>query len=79
MPTTRKHSSRSTRLKACELAAVCMQGQGNDGAVGPRLMSLVVFFETYIDEGAHATQSVMRLLARPGRKNLKVVAGGGLA
>lgn len=71
-------SRRATRIKACELAAQCMQGQAAMDSIGARLMSLCVFFENYIDVGAAATDEDMRLLSRRRVKNLKVVSGGRL-
>lgn len=71
---------RDTRLRACELAAQCLQGQLTEGAHGARLMALVIFFETYIDLGCDETERRMRLL-RPKKLDgtkLRVVAGGGL-
>jgi len=51
-----KRSRRSTRIKAFELAAQCLQGQvAVEGNIGSRMMSLVIFFENYIDQGATAT------------------------
>ena len=69
--------SRSTRVKACELAAQCVQGQFVSGEMNAaKLMSLCIFFESYIDKGADATDADMRLLSRRRVKQLKVVAGG---
>lgn len=70
---------KTTRIKACELAAQCMQGHGLafDG-IGARLMSLCVFFENYIDLGAAGTEKNMRMLSRRKLKNFKIVAGGKL-
>jgi hypothetical protein len=48
------------RVKACSLAAQVMHGQGmgtETAGPTPRLWSLVVFFETYIHDGATATQA----------------------
>ena len=44
------------RIKAAELAAQCVQGQVADGLVAGRLMSLVVFFETYLSFGSDRTE-----------------------
>ena len=76
-------SRRADRVKACELAAQCLQGQcGPEIGVGGRMMSLVVFFETYIAEGCDATEAKMRLLTHNvrgnRRKNWRVVAGGAM-
>jgi hypothetical protein len=70
---------RASRIKACELAAQCMQGHGLafDG-IGARLMSLCIFFEHYIDLGADATETDMQILSRRKVKKYKVVAGGQL-
>jgi len=73
---TERRSSRATRIKACELAAQCLQGQAASEAIGARLMSLCIFFENYIDVGATATEADMRMLSRRRVKRLKVVAGG---
>ena len=66
---------RGTRIKACELAASIVAHHEYDGA---HLMSLCVFFENYIDEGADATEQAMHLLSRRRVKGFKVVAGGKL-
>lgn len=50
-----KKSRRSTRIKACELAAIVMAHRV-DETTAPRLWSLAVFFECYIDGGANATR-----------------------
>lgn len=76
-------SGRTTRVKACELAAQCMQGQCDPSiGVGSRLMSLVVFFEVYIAEGADECERRMKLLSRDvrgaKRKNWRVIAGGAM-
>lgn len=47
-------SRRSTRIKACELAAQVMAGRPDD-TPAPLIWSLSVFFENYIDCGARAT------------------------
>lgn len=47
-------SKRSTRIKACELAATVMAHR-TDVSTAPLLWSLAVFFENYIDGGAKAT------------------------
>lgn len=74
-----KWSRRATRVKACELAAQCMQGHGLAfEGIGSRLMSLCILFETYIDEGAEGTEEKMRMISRRKVKNFKVVAGGQL-
>ena len=71
--------SRASRIKACELAAQCMQGHGLAfDRIGSRLMSLCVFFENYIDQGADATERDMRMLTRRKVKKYKVIAGGQL-
>jgi hypothetical protein len=76
-------SLKRDRIKACELAAICMQGNcGPEKAIAGRLMSLTVFFETYIAEGCDATEAKMRLLTRgvrgARRKQWQVIAGGAL-
>lgn len=74
-----KSSSRAVRTKACELAAQCLQGQCGVGTgVGRRLMSLAIFFENYISEGANQTQETMRLLSPRKVKKLRVISGAGL-
>ena len=60
-----------------------MQGQcGPEVGAGPRVMALVVFFETYIAEGADATEAKMKMLTTgvrgARRKNWRVIAGGAL-
>jgi len=74
-----KVSRRADRVKACELAAICMQGHGTELG-GSKLMSLVVFFETYISRGADATENEMKMLTHGvrgvKRKNWRVIAGG---
>lgn len=52
---TSKHSIRADRIKACELAAQVMAGRPND-TPAPLLWCLTVFFESYIEHGARATQ-----------------------
>lgn len=76
-------SCKTDRIKACELAAQCMQGLcGPETGMGARLMSLTVFFETYISRGADATETAMKMLTHnvrgAKRKNWRVIAGGGL-
>jgi hypothetical protein len=73
-----RKSLKSDRIKACELAAQVMQGAGMDGAIGPRLMSVTVFFENYIAEGCGATDKYMRLLEPRQRKALRLVRGGAM-
>jgi hypothetical protein len=68
---------RATRIKAAELAAQCLQGEG-DSPIGAKLLSLCIFFETYINEGADATENAMRLISRRKVGKLKVVTGGRL-
>lgn len=65
------------RLKAAELAAQCVQGQVADGAIASRMMSLVVFFETYLAFGMDYTEEQMHLLAPRKIKGtkLKIIAG----
>jgi len=73
------HSRRSTRIKAAELAAQCLGSElAAGGATAGRLMALVVFFETYIDQGTDATEGAMKLLSGRRKANLKVIAGGNL-
>lgn len=48
-------SEKSSRVKACELAATVMAGRPED-APAPLIWSLCVFFENYIDLGASATK-----------------------
>jgi hypothetical protein len=50
-----RRSRRSTRIKACQLAALVLSGRPNDELV-PRAWSLTVFFENYIDQGAAGTR-----------------------
>jgi len=70
----------ATRIKACELAAQCVQGQFISGEISAaKLMSLCIFFENYIDIGAAATEADMHLLSRRRVKRLKIIAGGKLA
>lgn len=72
-------STKQTRIKACELAALCMQGHGLAfEGIGPRILSLCILFENYIDEGAENTEKVMKLLSRRKVKKFKVIAGGQL-
>lgn len=72
-------SGRATRVKAAELAAQCLGAEmAAGGATAARLMSLVIFFELYIDRGADATEEAMRLLKPRRRGKLQVVAGGNL-
>jgi len=72
-------STKATRIKACELAAQCMQGHGLAfSGIGPRIFSLCIFFENYIDEGSEATEQSMKMLSRRRVKKFKVVAGGKL-
>ncbi len=72
-------SKRSTRIEAARLAAQCLGAEmAAGGATAARLMSLVIFFEMYIDHGADATEEAMRLLKPRGRGKLKIVAGGNL-
>lgn len=73
-----ERSYKATRIKACELAAQMMHGQGAADDIGSRLMSLVVFFETYIDCGCDETDKRMKLLQKTRGKRLRVVAGGRL-
>jgi len=54
-----------------------LHGRGLE-AYGARLFSLVVFFETYIDNGADVTEVSMRLLSRRKTKKLMVIAGGAM-
>ena len=80
---TTRTSHRTTRIKACELAAQCLQGQCDPQVgIGSRLMSLVVFFETYISTGADATEQSMKMLTHgvrgAKRKNWRVIAGGAM-
>jgi len=73
------NSRRSTRIKAAELAAQCLGAElAAGGAAAGRLMALVVFFETYIDQGTDATDKAMKLLSGRRKANLKVIAGGNL-
>lgn len=70
---------RSTRVKACELAAQCVQGQFITGEMSAaKLMALCIFFESYIDGGAKKTEQDMRLLSRRKVKNFRIVSGGKL-
>lgn len=69
-------STRAVRIKACELAASMASIEGNTNA--SRLMSLCVFFETYIMTGADQTESSMHLLRGRRVKNLKLITGGAL-
>lgn len=70
-------TKRETRIKACELAAQCMQGHGLAfEGIGARLMSLCVFFESFIEKGSSGTEEEMRLLSRRKVKKFKIVAGG---
>lgn len=64
---------KSTRVKAAELAAQCMQGQCADGTVGSRLAALVVFFESYIEEGITITDQQMKLLGKCRIKELVLI------
>lgn len=69
-------SRRKDRVKACELAALIASKDATyDGA---RLMSLCVFFESFIATGANATEKMMHLLRRKKVKGFEVVAGGTL-
>lgn len=52
--TKRRLSKKSSRIKACELAAIVMAGRPNDNCA-PLLWSLAVFFEEYIGVGASGT------------------------
>lgn len=75
---------KEVRLEACRLAAQCMHGQcGPDRAIAGRIMSLAVFFETYIAEGASATEEKMRMLTHnvrgPRRKQWRLIAGGDMS
>ena len=72
-----KDDGYKTREKAAELAVQCVQGQVAVGAVASRLMSLVVFFETYLAMGMDYTEEHMHLLAPRKVKGtkLKIVAG----
>ncbi len=72
---TSRVSQRATRIKACQLAAQMLQNHEYDGG---KLMSLCVFFETYIETGADATEQAMHLLSRRKVKGFKVIAGGRL-
>ena len=54
-PRKAAHSKKSTRIKACELAAMVMASRPDDNP-SPLLWSMAVFFETYINGGAAATQ-----------------------
>jgi len=47
--------SRKGRIKACELAAIVMAGHQKDEAFAPKIWSLAVFFEQYIEAGATGT------------------------
>lgn len=72
-------SRRSTRIEAARLAAQCLGAEmAAGGATAARLLSLVIFFEMYIDHGADATEEAMRLLKPRKRSNLMVIAGGNL-
>ncbi len=60
-----------------------MQGQCDPSVgVGSRLMSLVVFFEVYIGQGADECERKMKMLTHDvrgvKRKNWRVVAGGAM-
>lgn len=46
----------SIRREACRLAAITLQGQGNEGELCPRLWSITVFYEQYMRKGARRTQ-----------------------
>ncbi len=50
-----KVSRRATRIKACELAATVLGNDASERPYVPRLWSLCVFFESYIDKGADGT------------------------
>lgn len=51
-----RYSHRSTRIKACELAALVLSTRKDAESLVPLGWSLVVFFETYINEGASGTR-----------------------
>lgn len=73
------NSRRSTRIKAAELAAQCLGSEmAAGGSIAGRLMSLVIFFELYIDHGADHTEAAMHLLSARKTKKLRVIAGGNL-
>lgn len=73
-------STRATRELAAQLAAQVLQGRGNIGYLGPRLASLVVFFENYLDEGISEVVATMGLLVdeEDETRAYRVVAGGAL-
>ncbi len=64
-------SCRSTRIKACELAAAVMAHRTDERLV-PQLWSAVVFFENYIDEGASGTR---KAFGPKKPRKLKIVRG----
>lgn len=66
-------SRRSTRIKACELAAQVMRHRDSPEPLAPQLWSLCVFFECYINDGANATA---KPFGPKKPKKLKIVRGG---
>ena len=66
---------RQLRTTACELAVRMMSTQTFSSS---RLMALCVFFENYIELGAHETDRVMHLLTSRKTQKLHVVSGGKL-
>jgi hypothetical protein len=72
-------SRRSTRIKAAELASLCLGHQlAATGDAAGRLFALVIFFELYIDHGASHTENSMHLLSARKTKKLRLIAGGNL-
>lgn len=47
--------SKSTRVRACELAATVMASHESGEPYAPKIWSLCVFFEQYIEFGADGT------------------------
>lgn len=48
--------SRKTRIKACECAATALAGKDREEKYVPLAWALVVFFETYIENGAEGAR-----------------------